>query len=212
MWSAPAAYGVAGCRTAFPHPRDSPCPRKAKQRGRSRRCHPHRLPGGHDGRRPRHSRHGRLLHSRRSLARGKEERPAPAHRRRGGHPLRGPGDHGHHERPPLPGHGAQAPRPPVPLPAQSASFKRHRLANASSMAVISPRTTGGGTTTSSTPPWNGWTGSTIAACWSRSATSRRPSTKPPTERLRPVKTLIDSNNRASGKPGAVQRVRRANFR
>ncbi len=47
-----------------------PQPRKAKQRGRSRRCLRHRLPGGHDGRRPRHSLHGRLLHSRRSPARG----------------------------------------------------------------------------------------------------------------------------------------------
>ena len=37
--------------------------------------------------------------------------------------------------------------------------------------------------------WLDWF--SIAACWSRSATSRRPSTRPPTGRLRPVKTLID---------------------
>jgi len=55
--------------------------------------------GGHDARRPRHSLHGRLLHSCRSLARGKKQRSPAAQRRRGGHPLRGPGDHGHPFRP-----------------------------------------------------------------------------------------------------------------
>ena len=67
------------------------------------------------------------MHSRRSLARGKKERPPPAHGRRGRHPLRGPGDHGHHERPALPGHGEEATRAPVPeLPHQAGYHKRRR--------------------------------------------------------------------------------------
>src|SRR5664280_328440 len=100
-------------------PRDCACPRKAKQRGRSRRCLSHRLPGGHDARRPRHSLHGRLLHSRRSLARGAEECSPARHRRRGRHALRGPGDHGHPQRPQVPRRRTQAPRPPVPRAAPS---------------------------------------------------------------------------------------------
>ena len=41
-------------------------------------------------------------------------------RRRGGHALRGPGDHGHPHRPPLPRDGEEAPRPPLPRAAQPA--------------------------------------------------------------------------------------------
>ena len=55
--------------------------------------------------------------------------------------------------------------------------------------------------------WNGWTGSTIAGCWSPSATSRQP--KP-----RSATTLCwksqpwprELNEPAAGNPGAVQPV------
>src|SRR5664280_761998 len=99
-------------------PRDCACPRKAKQRGRSRRCLSHRLPGGHDARRPRHSLHRGLLHSRRSSARGESERPQASHRCRAGHALRGPGDHGHPFRPALPGGRPQAAHPSLPAAAR----------------------------------------------------------------------------------------------
>ena len=46
------------------------------------------------------------------------QRAAPDHRRRAGHALRRPGDHGHPLRPQVPGAGAQAPRSPVPGPAR----------------------------------------------------------------------------------------------
>ena len=82
--------------TATPRSRDS------KQRGRSRRCSRHRRPGGHAARRPRHSLHRRLLHSRRSPSRATRQRAAPGHRCRGRHALRRPGDHGHPERSALP--------------------------------------------------------------------------------------------------------------
>ena len=60
---------------------------------------------------------------------------------------------------------------------------------------------GRASTTSSTPPSSGWTGSTIGGCSSRSATSPRWSSRPPTtERRRMRVTLQDSKNRASGKP------------
>src|SRR5664280_2592704 len=117
-------------------PRDCACPRKAKQRGRSRRCLSHRLLGGHDARRPRHSLHGRLLHSRRSSARGKKQRPSPAQRRRGGHAVRRPVDHGHPQRPALPANRAAPARPSVPGSAHPVGLlqtappagRRHRVA------------------------------------------------------------------------------------
>jgi hypothetical protein len=53
---------------------------------------------------------------------------------------------------------------------------------------------------------NGSTGSTTAACWSRSATSRRQRPRPTTTPLWKLKPWPrNSNQTASGKPGAVQR-------
>ena len=52
--------------------------------------------------------------------------------------------------------------------------------------------------------WNGWTGSTIAGCWSQSATSRRPKPRnatTPCWNNQPWRR--NSNEMASGKPGAV---------
>jgi hypothetical protein len=69
--------------------------------------------GGYNGRRPRSSPHDRRLQSRRSLARGKEDRPATGRRRRGGHALRGAGGHGHPQRPPLLGYSVGAAWTPV---------------------------------------------------------------------------------------------------
>jgi putative transposase len=62
---------------------------------------------------------------------------------------------------------------------------------------------GRASTRSSTPPWSGSTGSTTAGCWSRSATSRRPSSRPPTIEGRIPAGPPDSRTQASGKPGAV---------
>ena len=56
---------------------------------------------------------------------------------------------------------------------------------------------------SSTPPWSGSTGSTTGGCWSRSATSHQPSSRPPTGERRPQAASTDSSNRASDEPGAV---------
>jgi hypothetical protein len=74
------------------------------------------------------------------------------------------------------------------------------LSRASSSAGPAP---GGASTTSSTPRSSGWTGSTTAACSSRSATSLQPSSRPPTTGRRTPTTLPDSKNRASGEPGAI---------
>lgn len=61
---------------------------------------------------------------------------------------------------------------------------------------------GGASRPSSSRRWNGSTGSTIAGCLSPSATSRRP--KPPTMPTgRNPLWRRDSNQMASGKPGAV---------
>ena len=68
---------------------------------------------------------------------------------------------------------------------------------------------GGRSKPSSSPHWNGWTGSTIEGCWSRSVTSRRPKPRngtmlrqghPPWRR--------DSNETASGEAGAVHQRER----
>src|SRR5215468_8107103 len=58
---------------------------------------------------------------------------------------------------------------------------------------------------SSSPPSNGWIGSTTGGSWSPSATSRRP--KPRRATTPYWKSQLwrrDSNQTASGKPGAVQ--------
>ncbi len=77
-----------------------------------------------------------------------------------------------------------------PVAASASNSRPRALANASR-----PR-----------PPANGSTGSTTAACWSRSATSRRPKPKPPT--TQPWRNLPnsppDSNETASEKVGTVQ--------
>ncbi len=70
--------------------------------------------------------------------------------------------------------------------------------------LIRRRVPGRASTTSSTPPWSGSTGSTTAGCWSRSATSHRPSSRPPTTNGRTPATLFNPSNQASGEPGAVQ--------
>ena len=58
---------------------------------------------------------------------------------------------------------------------------------------------------SRSPHSNGWTGTTIAASWSRSATSRQWNAKRLTiHRSRVRRWPPDSNQRASGIPGAVQ--------
>src|SRR5579863_6531908 len=65
---------------------------------------------------------------------------------------------------------------------------------------------GGPSKPSSSPRSNGWTGSTIGGCWNPSATSLQP-------KLKTATTLCsnrlpwqrDSNQTASGKPGAVQK-------
>src|SRR5690606_3739420 len=55
------------------------------------------------------------------------------------------------------------------------------------------------------PPWNGSTGSTIGACSSRSATSRRPKPRPTTTlRWNTQPWPHNLTPTASGKPGAVQ--------
>jgi putative transposase len=61
-------------------------------------------------------------------------------------------------------------------------------------------------TRSSTPPWSGSTGSTTAGCWSRSGTSRRPSSRPPTIQGKTPAALRHSRTPTSGEPGAVQLV------
>ena len=66
---------------------------------------------------------------------------------------------------------------------------------------------GGRSRPSSSRRWNGSTGSTIAGCWSLSATSRplrRRNTTTPRWINQPWQR--DSNQTASGKPGAVQIV------
>jgi transposase InsO family protein len=63
---------------------------------------------------------------------------------------------------------------------------------------------GGRSTPSSSRRWNGSTGSTIAGCWSLSATSRRPRPRSATTpRWINQPWQRDSNETASGKPGAV---------
>src|ERR1700676_2707181 len=62
---------------------------------------------------------------------------------------------------------------------------------------------GGRSTPSSSRPWNGSIGSTIAGCWSPSATSRRPRPRSTTTpRWTNQLWRRDSNETASGKPGA----------
>src|ERR1700677_3876116 len=63
---------------------------------------------------------------------------------------------------------------------------------------------GGRSRLSSSRRWNGWTGSIIAGCWSPSATSRRPKPRNATMPSRSNPSWRrDSNETASGKPGAV---------
>src|SRR5882757_10535437 len=63
---------------------------------------------------------------------------------------------------------------------------------------------GGRSTPSSSQRWNGSIGSTIAGCWSPSATSRRPRPRSTTTpRWTNQLWRRDSNETASGKPGAV---------
>src|SRR5260370_12063828 len=66
---------------------------------------------------------------------------------------------------------------------------------------------GGRSTPSSSRRWNGWTGSTIDGCWSPSAISRQPKPRRdtmPSWSNQPWRR--DSNETASGKPGAVHRA------
>ena len=59
---------------------------------------------------------------------------------------------------------------------------------------------------SSSPHWNGWIGSTIAGGWSPLATSRQPRPRnATTPQSRSRRWPRDSNESASGKPGAVHR-------
>src|ERR1700722_17945179 len=65
---------------------------------------------------------------------------------------------------------------------------------------------GGPSKPSSSPRSNGWTGSTIAGCWNPSATSLQPKLKIATTLYsNRLSWQRDSNQTASGKPGAVHR-------
>jgi hypothetical protein len=84
----------------------------------------------------------------------------------------------------------------TPSPRRSTASSRPR----SSTAVAH----GAASTPSNTPPSNGSTGSTPAACWNPSETSRQPRPKPTSTQLWKLKPWPRSLNQpASGKPGAV---------
>ena len=78
--------------------------------------------------------------------------------------------------------------------------------------VIHRRGRGAASRRSSSRRWNGWTGSTIAGCWSLSATSRR---RKPRNATTPCcknqPWQRNSNEMASGKPGAVHRDQTVEF-
>ncbi len=121
----------------------------------------------------------------------------------------------HHSRPRQPIRVASTTPSAWPKPASS----RRSAASATATTMLWPRPStastrprssigvgrGGPSRPSSSPPWNGSTGSTIAGCSSPSATSRRPKPKSATTpcwKNQPWQR--DSNQTASGKPGAVQ--------